>query len=320
MVSPSPPPSGEPPAAAEAASPVVANSSGGDALPFDRTPVEVPHSDQTESSPEHTSLALAPRTESREDTESDSNESNPSQFVPHYVKDYSRYVAESLESMDVDEAMAYSVGGDFEGFGQLQREIVYATGLVSGMSILDIGCGSGRLAYALRDDDVQYLGIDVVPELLAYAHRRVGRPEWRFELSLDLRVPVPDSSVQYACAFSVFTHLKHEESFVYLQDIARALRPGGRILFSFLDFAHNWAVFHNMVANVRTKKPVPLDQFMDPAALPTWARHLGLIHERTYGGSTDKFVLSKPVKMKDGRTLSGEISAGHSYCLMRKPW
>ena len=36
-------------------------------------------------------------------------------------------------------------------------------------------------------------------------------------------------------AFSVFTHLLHEESFIYLEDFKRVLKPGGSVVFSFLE-------------------------------------------------------------------------------------
>jgi 2-polyprenyl-3-methyl-5-hydroxy-6-metoxy-1,4-benzoquinol methylase len=62
-------------------------------------------------------------------------------------------------------------------------------GLRDSMSFVDVGCGSGRLAYALRDMKISYLGTDVVPELVAYAVRLCDQPR----LALRDRVVIDDS-------------------------------------------------------------------------------------------------------------------------------
>ena len=65
-------------------------------------------------------------------------------------------------------------------------------------TLLDVGCGLGELYGYLRRvglDDVDYLGIDILPEMVAGA--RVRHPEGRFEL-LDLLSPeVPSDSFDY---------------------------------------------------------------------------------------------------------------------------
>jgi ubiquinone/menaquinone biosynthesis C-methylase UbiE len=71
----------------------------------------------------------------------------------------------------LDEAMANAVGGDYQKVGQIERNILLAAGLRPGMSIFDLGCGSGRLAAALSNEQMplQCLGTDVVQDLLDYA-------------------------------------------------------------------------------------------------------------------------------------------------------
>ena len=46
--------------------------------------------------------------------------------------------------------------------------------------------------------------------------------------------PFEDDSVDVACAFSVFTHIEHEDTYRYLKDALRIVRPGGRFIFSCL--------------------------------------------------------------------------------------
>jgi len=60
-----------------------------------------------------------------------------------------------------------------------------------------------------------------------------------------LSVDAPDESLDLVFAWSVFTHRMQEETLIYMEDIYRALKPGGRLAFSFLEFGqgNQWAVF-----------------------------------------------------------------------------
>ena len=69
--------------------------------------------------------------------------------------------------------MSYIVGGQYETMGEGLRRIVETHGLKDGDYLIDVGCGSGRLAWALSQskfrDTIRYLGIDIVPEMLEFA-------------------------------------------------------------------------------------------------------------------------------------------------------
>src|SRR5262249_38048332 len=123
---------------------------------------------------------------------------------------------------------------------------------------------------------LNYLGIDVVPELLAYAATQSPH-HFRFVEHHDAGVPAPDQSADYIAAFSVFTHLFHEESYVYLQDAKRVLRPGGAIVFSFLETASNWPIFEGMINTARANgTPDILVMYIERPQIQAWAAHLGL--------------------------------------------
>jgi len=244
---------------------------------------------------------------------------NVTRSVPHYIRDYERHCDNLIAKYpgDIDRAMAELVGGgDHEGISSLQRAVVTTTGLAPGMNMVDIGCGVGRTAYGLRHEDIGYLGIDVIGRPLEYARNKVNRPDWRFEVVTDCTIPATDASIDYICAFSVFTHIKHEETFHYLREAHRVLKPGGHIVFSFLDFADNWDRFVHLVRNVDDQVFGPLDQFIDRATLPTWADRLGLDIARIYGAA-EHFFPKEPVRVGDAVLTS--FAAGHSYCVMRKP-
>ena len=147
--------------------------------------------------------------------------------------------------------MSYIVGGQYETMGKELRRIVETHGLKDGDYLIDVGCGSGRLAWALSQskfrDTIRYLGIDIVPEMLEFAAEKCGQPAWRFELLLQPKIPEVDECADMVCFISVFTHLMQEESFVYLREAQRVLKSGGRILASYLDIntPEHWKIFED---------------------------------------------------------------------------
>jgi SAM-dependent methyltransferase len=114
-------------------------------------------------------------------------------------------------------------------------------------SILDVGCGPGRLTRELvtfLSPAGAYHGIEVQRELVEDLQRRFGRlPNFHFHVA-DLanttynrtgaataesyRFPLADESIDRVVLRSVFTHLVAAEVENYLGEIARVLRPGGR--------------------------------------------------------------------------------------------
>jgi ubiquinone/menaquinone biosynthesis C-methylase UbiE len=240
---------------------------------------------------------------------------------PHYVRDYQNMVTSLTSQMPEDMAMAVAVGGEFRSFGKALMDLVIQCGLREGMTLVDVGCGSGRLAHALRDMPITYHGIDVVPELVEYAKRICTRDDWTFDISTDLTIPLPDDSADMVVFVSVFTHLRHEESFVYLMEAKRALKHGGTILFTFLDFAqpHHWHIFQRFVD--RTKAGIPhlhVEQFVDKTAIKAWAQMLDLKIKQIFDGSERYIHLSEEITLDNGSKLSGAMTIGQSTCVMQK--
>jgi hypothetical protein len=121
---------------------------------------------------------------------------------------------------------------------------------------------------------------------------------------------------------SVFTHLRHEESFVYVMGAKRVLKPGGIIVFTFLEFsqADHWVIFQSRIDAARAGiTNAPLDQFIDKGAIETWSRHLGLEVVQTYDGGNRYIRLSQDIVLADGTVLSGTMTIGQSAYVLRKP-
>jgi SAM-dependent methyltransferase len=95
-----------------------------------------------------------------------------------------------------------AVGGDYEAIGVYEHALLRAHGLQPDSVVMDIGCGSGRLAFQLRRyPALGYVGTDPVPALLDYARRKVERPDFRFVVEQENQLPVPNGSADFVVFF-----------------------------------------------------------------------------------------------------------------------
>jgi ubiquinone/menaquinone biosynthesis C-methylase UbiE len=207
----------------------------------------------------------------------------------HFVRDYDRLVTKLLARYPVDEAMSRAVGGDFEHIGMVQCAVLRRAGLRDGMRLLDFGCGSGRLASALGREPIRidYYGIDIDQRLLDFA-RSKAPAHFRFALNRALTLPAPNASADMVCAFSVFTHLRQAETYLYLEDIRRVLNTGGKLIFSFLEFAQplHWEIFEETVMQERHRSLTHLNEFIERSAIQLWCEKLGYQVEAFIAGDT----------------------------------
>ncbi len=147
-----------------------------------------------------------------------------------------------------DERLFLELGGEtvslMESMGKLRSKD----------SVLDVGCGSGRVALALANvlsPKGRYTGFDVgLPPIrwcqeniqsrypnFHFSHIDVRHPGYNPEGRLSpeqVRFPVETESVDLAVLSSIFTHLLPSAVQAYTREIARVLRSGGRSLISFL--------------------------------------------------------------------------------------
>ncbi|MCS6981040.1 MAG: class I SAM-dependent methyltransferase [Flavobacteriales bacterium] len=128
-----------------------------------------------------------------------------------------------------------------------------AEGLQPHQNFLDIGSGIGRIARPLTGYLVgSYEGFDVVRTGVRWCQKNITSlyPHFRFTcvpLYNDLytshgdradkfKFPYENNRFHFACAISVFTHLLPDETWNYLLESARVLRPGGRLVATFFVF------------------------------------------------------------------------------------
>lgn len=150
-------------------------------------------------------------------------------------------LSESLAATDVSDEEIVGEG-DFDRVGAIELASLREAGLQPTDALVDFGCGTGRLAMHAVPflQGGHYVGIEIARTILERAKKRVSEthPNPPCQLTwlhnTETTFPLGDGSVDVVCAFSVFTHIEHEDSYRYLVDALRVVRPGGKFVFSCL--------------------------------------------------------------------------------------
>lgn len=141
---------------------------------------------------------------------------------------------------------AWPVGFEYLGY------LVDRAALAPGERVLEVGCGLGRMAYALSyylDASGRYEGFDPMPNPVRWARSAIAsrhsnfafrtvdvrNPQYHPSGLLDassLTFPYEDASFDLVLLVSVFTHMVAPAVRHYLSEVHRVLRPGGRCLCS----------------------------------------------------------------------------------------
>lgn len=114
--------------------------------------------------------------------------------------------------------------------------------LQDGQSILDIGCGSGRMLRILKDFEIFYCGIDISSNQINYAKKedtgKIKKTEFIAKDILDANFD--ENSFDIILCIATFHHIKTKrEKIALLKNIYKWLKPGGYLLMT------NWNLFQN---------------------------------------------------------------------------
>jgi SAM-dependent methyltransferase len=148
------------------------------------------------------------------------------------------------------------VGGGVDNFKEIGeafvRDFQIRCRLKPHERVLDVGCGVGRIAIPLTEflnSEARYEGLDVVPRGIDWCKKNITSRYSNFHFQLadiynkhyhpsgkrasKYRFPYDDSSFDFICLASVFTHLLPPDMANYFREISRVLTVGGRCMITF---------------------------------------------------------------------------------------
>jgi ubiquinone/menaquinone biosynthesis C-methylase UbiE len=134
-------------------------------------------------------------------------------------------------------------------------------------SVLDVGCGTGRLLRKARErwPDAQLIGIDPAEGMVEKA--RSLMPYATFYVSMAESLPVPDASVDLA--FSTMSYHHWVDQVEGVREMARVLRPKGRLF-----LADIWPPMRlgKVIRQFQSNDPARIREVFTQAGLQTQAQ------------------------------------------------
>jgi len=160
-----------------------------------------------------------------------------------------------------------------------RRQLQATVGIHSDDTVLEIGCGIGRVGQEVAPLCQRWIGADVSPKMIGFARERLrenSNVEFVEMSGYDLS-PVPSQSVSVAYCTVVFMHLTTWDRFAYVQEAYRVLRPGGRLFVDNIDLCteHGRLEFQVAASIPRHRRPAHIGELSTPQELETYLKWAG---------------------------------------------
>ena len=110
-----------------------------------------------------------------------------------------------------------------------RRVKMLSSHLKPGMTVLELGCGTGSFTRELARSGAEIVAIDVSPELLEIAKLNCSVPNVRFQIQNAYSLSYSEAVFDSVVGSSVLHHLEIEEA---LRGVYRVLKPEGTICFT----------------------------------------------------------------------------------------
>jgi SAM-dependent methyltransferase len=114
-------------------------------------------------------------------------------------------------------------------FRWTRRVRMLSNHLKPGMTVLEMGCGTGSFTRELARSGADVVAIDVSPELLEIARASCSAPNVQYQIQNAYALSYSEGVFDSVVGSSVLHHLEIEAA---IRDIYRVLKPGGTIYFT----------------------------------------------------------------------------------------
>lgn len=164
------------------------------------------------------------------------------------------------------------------------RQVAAALDLQPSDRVLELGCGVGRIGRELAPNIAHWEGTDISANMLKVARERLAefKNVGLTELTRSNLKPLPDASIDKAYCVAVFIHMDKEDFYLYLEDLARVIKPGGLLFFDTWNLTSHvgwrrFAVELNPYRDVAPseRKDIGRNQFTTPDEVKMFLDHAG---------------------------------------------
>lgn len=129
----------------------------------------------------------------------------------------------------------------------LEQQLLFdVLGSVAGKTLLDVGCGDGAFALKLAQRGAVVIGLDPDPAMIAAARQRarIENVQLRLIVGKSEALPFPNSEFDLVLAVAALCFVPDAERAI--AEMARVLKPGGRLIIGELSSQSLWAAYRRV--------------------------------------------------------------------------
>ena len=142
--------------------------------------------------------------------------------MPATTNTYDEFASQYADMMSAQEQGGVSPDSNMARFLQV-------AGDVSGLTVLDAGCGEGYLSRILAQHGAHVTGVDISPKLIELARAKDPDGAITYQVA-DLSQPLPDYEAQFDLVASYFVLNDVYDYQGFLATLNAALKPAGRLV------------------------------------------------------------------------------------------
>jgi SAM-dependent methyltransferase len=187
--------------------------------------------------------------------------------------------------------------------------ILELAGDVAGRDALDLGCGDGDLALDLWRRGARVCGIDLSPEMIAAAATRVRHEVADISLAVGTAKGLPFAAERFDLVVAVTILCFVPDAASVFREIARVLRPGGRLVIGELGRWSSWALARRLRAwRLAAEAGLAVETVRGAVFYPRWSAaariclrcEKALGRRTTLGAAFIALAAAKPAKIEGG--------------------
>ena len=169
---------------------------------------------------------------------------------------------------------------ELQEFGRIDaQKIIEVTDIKTTDTVLEIGCGVGRLGFSISDTCKEWIGCDISSNMLKYTKERlIDKKNIKLiELNENNLSPFPNNSVDVIYCSVVFMHLEEWDRYSYVEDSFRVLKNGGRLYIDnfTIESSMGWKVFRDHQQINPLKRKPEISKFSTTLEFDIYLRNSG---------------------------------------------